>query len=136
MESNNLYKKTEQFVTGLFNDNKNANLVFHNLEHTRDVVERTKEIAGHYYLSENDMLAVYIAAWFHKILHQFNTFFFMMCCIGKQVAGIMKPGSYINRQHIIFAQVIMAGNFFGSFNNVLGMLQVVKYKIGIFMIIK
>lgn len=72
MDSNNLYKKTEQFVTGLFNDNKNANLVFHNLEHTRDVVERTKEIAGHYYLSEDDMLAVYIAAWFHDTGYLFT----------------------------------------------------------------
>jgi hypothetical protein len=28
-------------------------------------VQRTKEIAGHYYLSEKDMLAVFVAAWFH-----------------------------------------------------------------------
>ena len=72
MDSNNLYKKTEQFVTGLFNDHKNPDLVFHNLEHTRDVVERTKEIAGHYYLNENDMLAVYIAAWFHDTGYLFT----------------------------------------------------------------
>ena len=65
MDSNNLYKKTEQYVTALFNDNKRPELLFQNLEHTISVVERTKEIAGHYYLSENDMLAVYIAAWFH-----------------------------------------------------------------------
>ena len=72
MDSNNLYKKTEQFVTGLFNDNINTNLVFHNLQHTQDVVERTKQIAGHYYLSENDMLAVYIAAWFHDTGYLFT----------------------------------------------------------------
>jgi len=65
MDVNNLYKKTEQYVTGLFNDNKKPELVFHNLEHTLNVVARTKEIAGHYYLSENDMLVVYMAAWFH-----------------------------------------------------------------------
>ncbi len=72
MDTNNLYKKTEQYVTGLFQENKNANLVFHNLQHTQDVVERTKEIAGHYYLSENDMLAVYIAAWFHDTGYLFT----------------------------------------------------------------
>ena len=65
MESNNLYKKTEQYVSDLFSDNNKPELVFHNLEHTRSVVARTKEIAGHYYLSENDMLAVFVAAWFH-----------------------------------------------------------------------
>ena len=72
MDSNNLYKKTEQYVTGLFNDNANPAFVFHNLEHTKNVVDRTKEIAGHYYLSENDMLAVYVAAWFHDTGYLFT----------------------------------------------------------------
>ncbi|MEO6252360.1 MAG: Pycsar system effector family protein [Ferruginibacter sp.] len=72
MDSNNLYKKTEQYVTGLFNDNNNPSLIFHNLEHTKNVVERTKEIAGHYYLSENDTLAVYVAAWFHDTGYLFT----------------------------------------------------------------
>jgi predicted metal-dependent HD superfamily phosphohydrolase len=72
MHSNNLYKKTEQHVTELFNNNKNPALVFHNLDHTKSVVERTKEIAGHYYLSENDMLVVYLAAWFHDTGYMFT----------------------------------------------------------------
>ncbi len=72
MDSNNLYKKTEQHVTGLFLDNNNPALVFHNLEHTKAVVERTKEIAGHYYLSENDMLVVFVAAWFHDTGYLFT----------------------------------------------------------------
>jgi predicted metal-dependent HD superfamily phosphohydrolase len=72
MDSDNLYKKTEQHVTGLFNENKNPALVFHNLEHTKNVVDRTKEIAGHYYLSENDMMAVYVAAWFHDTGYLFT----------------------------------------------------------------
>ena len=72
MDANNLYKKTEQYVTALFNDNAKAELIFHNLAHTQNVVARTKEIAGHYYLSENDMLAVYIAAWFHDTGYLFT----------------------------------------------------------------
>jgi predicted metal-dependent HD superfamily phosphohydrolase len=72
MELDNLYKKTEQYVTGLFTDNTDPALIFHNLDHTKSVVERTKEIAGHYYLSENDMLAVYVAAWFHDTGYLFT----------------------------------------------------------------
>jgi predicted metal-dependent HD superfamily phosphohydrolase len=72
MDSNSLYKKTEQYVSTLFNDNKKPALVFHNLEHTNTVVKRTKEIAGHYYLSETDMMAVYIAAWFHDTGYLFT----------------------------------------------------------------
>jgi len=47
-------------------------LIYHDLDHTRSVVDRTKEIAGHYYLSEKDMLAVYIAAWFHDTGYLFT----------------------------------------------------------------
>ncbi len=65
MISIDVYKKTEQYVTALFQDNPRPELHFHNLAHTIQVVDRTKEIAGHYYLSESDMLAVYVAAWFH-----------------------------------------------------------------------
>ena len=65
MISIDVYKKTEQYVTALFQDNPRPDLHFHNLAHTIQVVDRTKEIAGHYYLSESDMLAVYVAAWFH-----------------------------------------------------------------------
>ena len=72
MDASNLYKKTEQYVTDLFNDNNRPDLVFHDLDHTHSVVDRTKEIAGHYYLSEEDMLAVYIAAWFHDTGYLFT----------------------------------------------------------------
>lgn len=65
INSTDLYKKTEQYVTALFQDNPRHELYFHNLAHTIEVVDRTKEIAGHYFLSESDMLAVYVAAWFH-----------------------------------------------------------------------
>ncbi len=72
MDSNNIYKKTEQYVTALFTDNPKPNLVFHTIEHTRKVAERTKEIAGHYYVSEKDMLAVFVAAWFHDTGYLFT----------------------------------------------------------------
>lgn len=72
MDANSLYKKTEQYVNELFLKNEKPGLVFHNIDHTTKVVERTKEIAAHYYLSETDMLAVYIAAWFHDTGYLFT----------------------------------------------------------------
>lgn len=65
MHKQNIYKKTEQYVTGLFEDHQPSDLVFHNLKHTSTVVSRANEIAGHYQLSDKDMLIVYIASWFH-----------------------------------------------------------------------
>ena len=65
MDYATIYKKTEKYVTDLFSREQDPKLVFHNLDHTEYVVNKTKEIAGHYQLSEKDMLVIFIAAWFH-----------------------------------------------------------------------
>ena len=71
MDTNIIYKKVEDFVTDLFEKYPNNKLVFHNLKHTQTVVQRTKEIAAHYNLSEKEMLVLYVAAWFHDVGHLF-----------------------------------------------------------------
>jgi predicted metal-dependent HD superfamily phosphohydrolase len=73
MDYNLIYKKAEGYVTGLFEKLQNEKLVFHNLQHTKTVVERTKEIAAHYSLSERDMLVLYVASWFHDTGHLYTT---------------------------------------------------------------
>jgi predicted metal-dependent HD superfamily phosphohydrolase len=65
MDQNSIYKKIEAHVTSVYEQENRTDLVFHNLQHTTNVVERTQEIAGHYDLSETDMLILYAAAWFH-----------------------------------------------------------------------
>ena len=60
-----LYKKTEVHVTEMFHKLQSTHLVLHNLEHTETVVKKVNEIAGHYNLSEEDVMVVYVAAWFH-----------------------------------------------------------------------
>lgn len=72
MEHNKIYKKIEEYVTGLFDQMHSPSLVFHNLEHTEDVVKRTQEIAGHYKVSENEMLILFTSAWFHDTGHLFT----------------------------------------------------------------
>ncbi|MEO6538204.1 MAG: Pycsar system effector family protein [Ferruginibacter sp.] len=60
-----IYKRAEEVVVEMFEENHPPMLVFHNLHHTKTVVSKTKEIAGHYQLSEKEMLIVFVAAWFH-----------------------------------------------------------------------
>ena len=72
MDFANIYKKTEQYVINLFELHQPKLLPFHNLEHTKSVVNRTNEIAGHYEVSEKDMLIVFIAAWFHDTGYLFG----------------------------------------------------------------
>ena len=72
MDHNKLYKKIEEYVTGLFEQMHTPALVFHNLEHTQNVVKHTKEIAGHYKVTEGEMLILFAAAWFHDTGHLFT----------------------------------------------------------------
>ena len=69
---NNLYKKIENYVTGLYETLQDDTLLFHNLKHTQSVVERTKEIAGHYHVNEKEMLILYTASWFHDTGYLFT----------------------------------------------------------------
>lgn len=71
--TDNIYKKVERYVRDLFEVNKKPRLIFHSLEHTQQIVKRAEEIAAHYKLSDKEMLAVYIAAWFHDTGHLFTT---------------------------------------------------------------
>lgn len=63
--ANNIYKLVQAHVTDLFEANKKQRLFYHTLEHTQETVKRAEEIAAHYKLSEKEMLAIYIASWFH-----------------------------------------------------------------------
>lgn len=60
-----IYKQTEDNVVELFKGHPQGSLPYHNLEHTKYVVARATEIAAHYQLSEEELLIVFVAAWFH-----------------------------------------------------------------------
>lgn len=60
-----IYPKVEEYVEQLFVEHNRRDLTFHNLEHTRNVVNNAKEIAAHSSLSDDDSLIIYVAAWFH-----------------------------------------------------------------------
>ncbi len=72
MSDNSIYKRVADYVTDLFEEYPQPNLTYHNLEHTQEVVAHAEEISAHYQLSDNDMLIVYIAAWFHDTGHLFT----------------------------------------------------------------
>lgn len=57
----------QQYVTALYQENPNPALLFHNLSHTRDVVEKVDQISRQYDLEEDEYFIVKAAAWFHDI---------------------------------------------------------------------
>src|SRR5688572_3542132 len=67
--NNGIIKDTEKHVYDLFDKYYQDNLVFHNIDHTRSVVQRVQEIASHHDLDEKDMKELLVAAWFHDTGH-------------------------------------------------------------------
>lgn len=67
-----ILSEAERYVTGLYESSPHKNLVYHNIDHTRKVVDRVNEIAAHYELSEKDIIVMNIAAWFHDTGHLFE----------------------------------------------------------------
>jgi len=72
MDYHKIDKRIEEYVKGLFDQMHSPALVFHNLEHTENVVKRTIEIAGHYNVSEKEMLILFAASWFHDTGYLFT----------------------------------------------------------------
>jgi predicted metal-dependent HD superfamily phosphohydrolase len=67
--NNGIIKDAEKLVQGLFDKFYQDNLVFHNIDHTRSVVQRVQEIASHYDLNDREMKELLVAAWFHDTGH-------------------------------------------------------------------
>ena len=60
-----LLSNARAFVTDLFQNKVNKSIRFHNLEHTQGVALACEDMADYYQFSDEDRLALYIAAWFH-----------------------------------------------------------------------
>lgn len=69
---NELENKVESYVTRLFEEYMNTDLVYHNLSHTRQVVRHASEISQFYELGPNDQTVIRVAAWFHDVGHLFG----------------------------------------------------------------
>lgn len=65
-ESNEqLLSAARNYVTDIFTHQVKPEFVFHNLEHTEDVVEACSYMADFYKLSDEDRLVLMLSAWFH-----------------------------------------------------------------------
>jgi predicted metal-dependent HD superfamily phosphohydrolase len=60
-----LLEEVKANVIEYFHSNHDARLVYHNLDHTQDVVNATIQIANHYQLNDKDFFIVITGAWFH-----------------------------------------------------------------------
>jgi predicted metal-dependent HD superfamily phosphohydrolase len=54
-------------LTHFFKKHQNPGFIYHNKEHTEEVVSHVTELADHYQLDEKDRFSVTVAAWFHDM---------------------------------------------------------------------
>jgi len=65
MNYKQLQEDVEKHVSDYFHTHNDPRLVYHNFEHTKEVVNAAQQIANHYQLNEQDFFAVTVAAYFH-----------------------------------------------------------------------
>jgi len=65
MDYKQLQIDVEKHVIDYFNTHQDSKLVYHNLQHTKDVVKASHQISNHYQLNDEDFFIVTAAAWFH-----------------------------------------------------------------------
>ena len=58
-------KQISDYVHSFFIEHANEKLLYHNLGHTKEMVEACRKIAEHYKLNDHDFFIVSTAAWFH-----------------------------------------------------------------------
>ncbi|MEP7144400.1 MAG: HD domain-containing protein [Ferruginibacter sp.] len=64
--------KIAAYVSGLYGKFQTPQLVYHNLAHTENVIQKTNEISLNYSLNETDLFILSSAAWFHDCGHLFG----------------------------------------------------------------
>jgi len=67
-----ILEKVQHYAQHYFETHTNNNLVYHNREHTKNVVAAAAQIANHYQLNDRDYFVVLTAAWFHDLGYYTN----------------------------------------------------------------
>ncbi len=65
MQNSALIDAAREYVLAKYRELPKPALVYHNLTHTQGVVDAVGQISAHYRLQDDELTAVYIAAWFH-----------------------------------------------------------------------
>ena len=67
-----IVERTREYVIALFTRRNCTDLIYHNLAHTKSVVDHAIEIAAQYPVTEQELYYLTIAAWFHDTGHLFG----------------------------------------------------------------
>jgi HD superfamily phosphodiesterase len=60
-----LLKQVSEYVLAYYKTHADPRLVYHDKQHTENMVNRAIEIANHYQVNDSDYFVVVAAGWFH-----------------------------------------------------------------------
>lgn len=86
-----ILKKVESYVLELFAKKSLAENIFHNISHTKDVVDVAEKIGVAERLSFTDMEIILIASWFHDTGH-------FHCCTGHEDQSSEYARKYLDNE--------------------------------------
>lgn len=72
MQYREILDQLHAHVASLFHTHKDDRFIYHNLNHTEQVVENAVRIANHYQLSDHDFFVVVAASWCHDMGYLFD----------------------------------------------------------------
>ncbi|WP_316752294.1 Pycsar system effector family protein [Pedobacter gandavensis] len=78
-------------VASVFQAQSDSRLIYHNLNHTEQVVENAIKIANHYQLSDEDFFVVTAASWFHDLGYFFD-------CAHHEASGAGLAGDFLKEK--------------------------------------
>src|ERR1700744_4186837 len=67
MNYQQLLEQAHDFVLSFYKTHDTSNLLYHNQNHTEDVVAAATKIANHYQLNDDDFFIVLASVWFHDL---------------------------------------------------------------------
>jgi HD superfamily phosphodiesterase len=67
MNYQHLLEQAQDYVLTYYKTHDTSLLIYHNLDHTKDVVTAATKIANHYQLNDDDFFIVLAAVWFHDL---------------------------------------------------------------------
>lgn len=91
MSDSSIINKVEKYVTDLFAKRSAAENIYHNIIHTKEVVEVSQKIASSENLNNDEIEIVTIASWFH------DTGYFH-CCNGHEDQSSAYARDFLERQ--------------------------------------
>ncbi|MDB4919315.1 Pycsar system effector family protein [Mucilaginibacter sp.] len=98
MNYQQLLEQAQEYVLAYYKNHDDPKLLYHNLQHTQEVVAAAIKIANHYQLNDDDFFIVLAAVWFHDLGYMVDVANHEEK--GAELAAAFFEEHHVNKKHI------------------------------------